>query len=348
MGLEQWGASEQYYKIASVYPEYELGRVISQEKDLFRLVMDKEECMARVSGKFRYNVSAISEFPSVGDFVLVEHSFKDDVALIHKVLQRKSVFIRKAAGKNCMEQVVAANIDTIFLCMALNGDFNIRRLERYLSIAWDSGAVPVIILTKIDLCDDLQAKRFEIENVAVGVPVMEPSGLTGDGLQQIKQYLQKTKTVAFIGSSGVGKSTLINRLLGEECLKTNTIRKDDKGRHTTTHRELFLIPDSGMVIDTPGMRELGMWKAGKGIEHAFSDIEKLAEKCRFHNCIHTSEPGCAVRAAMEGGMIDEERLKAYKKLKAENSYMEDTGNYMLAKKKKFKEIAKYNKNNLKR
>ena len=348
MGLEQWGASEQYYKIASVHPEYELGRVISQEKDLFRLVMDKEECMARVSGKFRYNVSAISEFPSVGDFVLVEHSFKDDVALIHKVLQRKSVFIRKAAGKNCMEQVVAANIDTIFLCMALNGDFNIRRLERYLSIAWDSGAVPVIILTKIDLCDDLQAKRFEIENVAVGVPVMEPSGLTGDGLQQIKQYLQKTKTVAFIGSSGVGKSTLINRLLGEECLKTNTIRKDDKGRHTTTHRELFLIPDSGMVIDTPGMRELGMWKAGKGIEHAFSDIEKLAEKCRFHNCRHTSEPGCAVRAAMEGGMIDEERLKAYKKLKAENSYMEDTGNYMLAKKKKFKEIAKYNKNNLKR
>lgn len=348
MGLEQWGASEQYYKIASVHPEYELGRVISQEKDLFRLVMDKEECMARVSGKFRYNVSAISEFPSVGDFVLVEHSFKDDVALIHKVLQRKSVFIRKAAGKNCMEQVVAANIDTIFLCMALNGDFNIRRLERYLSIALDSGAVPVIILTKIDLCDDLQAKRFEIENVAVGVPVMEPSGLTGDGLQQIKQYLQKTKTVAFIGSSGVGKSTLINRLLGEECLKTNTIRKDDKGRHTTTHRELFLIPDSGMVIDTPGMRELGMWKAGKGIEHAFSDIEKLAEKCRFHNCIHTSEPGCAVRAAMEGGMIDEERLKAYKKLKAENSYMEDTGNYMLAKKKKFKEIAKYNKNNLKR
>ena len=211
MGLEQWGASEQYYKIASVHPEYELGRVISQEKDLFRLVMDKEECMARVSGKFRYNVSAISEFPSVGDFVLVEHSFKDDVAVIHKVLQRKSVFIRKAAGKNCMEQVVAANIDTIFLCMALNGDFNIRRLERYLSIAWDSGAVPVIILTKIDLCDDLQAKRFEIENVAVGVPVMEPSGLTGDGLQQIKQYLQNTKTVAFIGSSGVGDSTLINR-----------------------------------------------------------------------------------------------------------------------------------------
>ena len=162
MGLEQWGASEQYYKIASVHPEYELGRVISQEKNLFRVVMDKEECLARVSGKFRYNVSVISEFPSVGDFVLIDHSFKGNVAVIHKVLPRKSVFIRKASGKNCMEQVVAANIDTVFLCMALNRDFNIRRLERYLSIAWDSGAVPVLILTKIDLCDDLQAKRFEI------------------------------------------------------------------------------------------------------------------------------------------------------------------------------------------
>lgn len=167
MGLEQWGASEQYYKIASGYPEYELGRVISQEKDLFRVVMDKEECTARVSGKFRYNVSAISEFPSVGDFVLVEYSFKDDVAVIHKVLPRKSVFIRKAAGKNCMEQVVAANIDTVFLCMALNRDFNIRRLERYLSIAWNSGAVPVIILTKIDLIvsDQFQKSKQRLNRI---------------------------------------------------------------------------------------------------------------------------------------------------------------------------------------
>ena len=156
-----------------------------------------------------------------------------------------------------------------------------RRLERYLSIAWDSGAVPVIVLTKVDLCDDLEEKRLEIENVAVGVPVVETSGLTGDGLQQIEQYLQGTKTVAFIGSSGVGKSTLINKSMSEECLKTNTLRKDDKGRHTTTHRELFLLPDTGMVIDTPGMREFGMWNAGEGIEHTFSDIEKLAENLNY-------------------------------------------------------------------
>lgn len=181
MGLEQWGASEQYYKIASGYPEYELGRVISQEKDLFRVVMDKEECMARVSGKFRYIVSAISEFPSVGDFVLVEYSFKDDVAVIHKVLPRKSVFIRKAAGKNCMEQVVAANIDTIFLCMALNRDFNIRRLERYLSIAWDSGAVPVIILTKIDLIvsDQFQKSKQRLNRI-----LAENTGKTIDEIRR--------------------------------------------------------------------------------------------------------------------------------------------------------------------
>ena len=181
MGLEQWGASEQYYKIASGYPEYELGRVISQEKDLFRVVMDKEECTARVSGKFRYNVSAISEFPSVGDFVLVEYSFKDDVAVIHKVLPRKSVFIRKAAGKNCMEQVVAANIDTIFLCMALNRDFNIRRLERYLSIAWDSGAVPVIILTKIDLIvsDQFQKSKQRLNRI-----LAENTGKTIDEIRR--------------------------------------------------------------------------------------------------------------------------------------------------------------------
>ena len=348
MKLEQWGASEADCELAAEYPQYELGRVVSQEKDFFRVVTNEQECAARVSGKFRYEVSSVSEFPAVGDFVLVERSLEGAVAVIHKMLPRKSVFIRKAAGKGSTEQVVAANIDTVFLCMALNKDFNLRRLERYLSIAWDSGAAPAVVLTKTDLFDRIEERKLEIEKTAIGVPVIETSGLTGGGLHQMELYLQERKTVAFIGSSGVGKSTLINRLLGEECLKTNTLRNDDRGRHTTTHRELFFIPGHGMVIDTPGMRELGMWNAGEGIGHTFADIEQLAEQCRFHNCTHTSEPGCAIRAALEAGIIDEERLGAYEKLKAENAYIEDSANYMAAKKKKFKEIAKYNKNNLKK
>lgn len=344
MELEKWGAGKEYYEMAAAYPDYELGRVVSQEKELYRLVTDRGECCARVSGKFRYEAAARGEFPAVGDFVLAEYARKADAAVIHKVLKRKSAFIRKAAGTGRVEQVVAANVDTVFLCMALNRDFNIRRLERYLSVAWDSGAAPVVVLTKTDLCDDPETKRLEIENTAIGVPMIETSGLTKEGAEPLYPYLKRGRTVAFIGSSGVGKSTLINRLLGEERLATQTLRNDDKGRHTTTRRELFYIPDQGMVIDTPGMRELGMWKDGAGIDRTFAEIEQLAQQCRFSDCTHTSEPGCAVRAAIENGLLSMERYLAYQKLKAENAYMEDTENYLMAKKKKFREIAKYNKN----
>lgn len=346
--LMQWGAGEEYYEMAAGYPEYEPGRVVSQEKDFYRLVTDKGEYFARVSGKFRYEAGTVSEFPTVGDFVLAKYTAKEETAVIHKLLPRKSVFIRKAAGTGSVEQVVASNIDTVFLCMSLNKDFNIRRLERYLSIAWDSGAVPVVVLTKTDLCEDLESRRREIENAAMGVSIVETSGLTEEGIRQIYPYLDSGKTVAFLGSSGVGKSTLINRLLGEERLETGTLRGDDKGRHTTTHRELFFLPGKGMVIDTPGMRELGMWKAEEGIEHTFAEIESLAEQCRFRDCTHTSEPGCAIRRAIADGVISEERFNAYQKLKTENAYMEDSANYLAAKKKKFKEIAQYNKKNIKR
>ena len=269
-------------------------------------------------------------------------------AVIHLVLPRKSLFVRKAAGTSKTEQVVAANIDTVFLCMSLNNDFNLRRLERYLAVAWESGAEPVVVLTKADLCADLPQKQREVEAIAMGVDILTTSAMESDGYRQITPYITEGRTVAFVGSSGVGKSTLINRLLGEERLVTDGLRNDDKGHHTTTHRELLFLPNGAMVIDTPGMRELGMWDAASGVEQTFGDIEELAARCRFRNCSHSGEPGCAVRAAIRSGNLDDGRWLSYQKLKNENSYVADSESYLVAKEKKFKEIAKNNKNHRKR
>ena len=268
--------------------------------------------------------------------------------MIHHVLPRKSSFIRKAAGEKNEEQVVAANIDTVFLCMSLNQDFNLRRLERYVSIAWNSGALPVVVLTKSDLCEDPDHKLKEVSSVAAGVDILLTNAKEKTGYEQIYPYLTEGRTIAFIGSSGVGKSTLINCLLGKKYLDTNGLRNDDKGRHTTTHRELILLPSGGMVIDTPGMRELGMWDAGDGIDQTFSDIEELAQRCRFRNCTHSGrEPGCAVQEAVEQGELSMDRLRSYQKLMNENRYVEDAEGYLAEKKQKFKTIAKINKRNRK-
>lgn len=231
----------------------------------------------------------------------------------------------------------------------MNNDYNLRRLERYLSIAWNSGAVPVVILTKSDLCEDPESKLMEITSVAAGVDVLMTNAVEQDGYQQIIPYISDGKTVAFIGSSGVGKSTLINCLLGEKYMDTNSLRNDDKGRHTTTYRELILLPSAGMVIDTPGMRELGIWDSGNGIQQTFSDIEILAQSCRFRNCTHSgSESGCAVQRAIEHGELSIDRLCSYQKLMNENRYIENTQGYLAEKKQKFKAISKINKKNRKR
>ena len=319
-------------------------RVSMQEKGQYRIIAPEGERWAKISGKFRYESGTVSDYPAVGDYVQAE-LVGDGTAIIHAVQPRKSVFIRKAAGTGNTEQVVAANIDTVFLCMALNNDFNIRRLERYLTAAWDSGAMPVILLTKKDLCDDLEDKVMEVESIAGGVDIITASSMEEDGIKQVEPYLVEGKTFAFVGSSGVGKSTLINKLLGEDRLETNGLRNDDKGRHTTTHREMLFLPNGAIVIDTPGMRELGMWAAETGLSASFADIEALAAECRFRDCTHTSEPGCAVRKAIEKGELSEERLLSYRKLEAENSYSEDSQSYLAEKKKKFKEISKINKAN---
>ena len=280
--------------------------------------------MAEVSGKFRFQTTILSDYPAVGNFVLVNWNESGNSSIIESLLPRKSAFIRKAAGEPQQEQIVAANIDTVFLCMALNHDFNLRRLERYISIAWDSGAMPVVVLTKSDLCDDLEQKLSEVSSVAFGVDVLVTTSTEENGYKVLLPFISEGKTIAFIGSSGVGKSTLINRLLGKDQLKTNGLRNDDKGRHTTTHRELFLLPSGGMVIDTPGMREFGMWDNDTGIEKTFADIEELAAQCKFRNCTHTNEPGCAIRSALEMGELEMNRWQSYQKLKAENDYMEKT------------------------
>lgn len=341
--MKRYGLSGSFFAEADDGNDLTVSRVISQEKGMYRLVSAQGEKNGEVSGKFHYDVHTRSDYPAVGDFVMADWNEHGGNAVIHHILPRKSCFIRKAAGDTKQEQVVAANIDIVFLCMSLNNDFNLRRLERYLSIAWESGSTPVIILTKSDLCKDPESRLLEVSVAAAGVDILMTSSLEESSCEQLYPYLTEGKTAAFIGSSGVGKSTLINCLLGENRLHTNGLRNDDKGRHTTTHRELILLPEGGMVIDTPGMRELGMWDAGEGIDRTFADIEELAQECRFRDCTHSGEPGCALQKALESGELSIDRLHSYQKLKKENRYMEDREGYMDEKKRKFKNIAKINR-----
>lgn len=312
------GATAQFREAAKRYAGLYLGRVSAQAKEVYRVITETGELTAEVSGKFRYRVQAPTDYPAVGDFVMVDRADNTDGnGIIHQVLPRKSCFVRKAAGSN-ESQIVAANIDQVFICMALNNDFNLRRLERYLSIAWESGATPVVVLTKADLCPDLDAKLVALIPLTAGVDVLVTTSMSRDGYAAVQKRITEGLTVALIGSSGVGKSTLINRLLGEERLATHETRNDDRGRHTTTRRELLVLPGGGVVIDTPGMRELGLVSAD--FAKSFADLEELAVNCRFRDCTHGPEPGCAVQQAIRDGLLPAERLASYKKLQREAKY----------------------------
>jgi ribosome biogenesis GTPase len=319
INMRNIGLTEGFIREAQAYEGMTIGRVSSQFKGLYKVITEEGELLAEVSGKFRHKAMFLSQYPAVGDFVMLDRA-EGSVGngVIHHVLTRKSIFSRKVAGTSQDAQVVAANIDTVFICMALKSDFNLRRLERYLSIAWDSGAIPVVVLTKADLCQDVKQRLDQVSGVAIGVDVLVTTSLTEDGYLPIKSYISSGRTVAFIGSSGVGKSTLINRLIGEDLLATNDIRDDGRGRHTTTRRELMLVPDGGVVIDTPGMREIGIISAD--LSKSFADINEIAAECRFDDCTHQNEPGCAVLKAVADGVLTAERLESYRKLAKEARY----------------------------
>jgi ribosome biogenesis GTPase / thiamine phosphate phosphatase len=321
---------------------YEVGRIALEHKKMYRVFSEHGEFLAEVSGKMRFHALEREDYPAVGDWVVISARPEEHKATIHAVLPRKSKFSRKVAGLTTEEQIVATNIDTIFLVNALNADFNVRRIERYILSAWESGANPVIILSKADLCGDIAEKIAEVETVAFGVPILPISAEKNIGLDQLEPYLNEGQTIALLGSSGVGKSTLTNALIGHQKQEVKEIREgDDRGRHTTTHRELIVLDQGGILIDTPGMRELQLWEAEEGLGMSFSDVEKLAENCKFRDCTHKKEPGCAVQKAISEGTLDSGRYDSYVKLQKELAYLDRKENQhaALAERAKWKQIS---------
>ncbi len=350
MKLETYGWNETYQKCLQDFEGkgFIPARVLVEHRGHFSLITQEGEITGIIAGKLYYEMSK-EALPAVGDWVLISPIKGEKKGVIHHILPRKSQFVRKMAGATIEGQVVAANFDYVFIVTALNNNFNVKRLERYLTVAWDSGAEPIIVLSKADLCQDIEDKVAEVEAVALGVNVYAISSLEGIGVADIEQYCMDGKTAVVLGSSGVGKSTLINTLCREEILKVNAAREDDdRGRHTTTHRQLVFIQNGGMVIDTPGMRELGLWHDNDehGVQDVFSEIEALATQCRFGNCTHSGEPGCAVLRAIENGELSSERLDSLQKLEKELAYIERKKNdrLRLEEKRKMKSLCKRRKN----
>jgi ribosome biogenesis GTPase len=328
-----WASSFEQLEDDNLVP----ARIAAQHRGAYLVWSADGELRARPAGRLFYAHEVGAPIPAVGDWVGVQQS--GDAATITSILPRRSAFVRKRAGISSDEQVLAANVDAAFLLAGLDDDFSLRRLERYITTAWDSGAEPVVVLTKSDLCPDVADALLQVESVAIGVPVYPLSNVTGVGVDELTPHLRPGRTVVLLGSSGVGKSTLLNRLAGTELMRTAAIAADGTGRHTTTHRELVQLPGGALVIDTPGLRELQFWEGD--VNAAFEDIDGLAADCRFRDCAHAREPGCAVLAAVDEGRLELDRLRSWHKFQRELEAVAARTDHRLrvARKKRWKEIA---------
>ena len=296
-------------------PDLIPGRVAAQHRGAYAVWTETGDVRAEVAGALHYQREVGGVLPAVGDWVALRGRAEGGRATVRAVLWRRSAISRKTADRNSVDQVLAANVDVVFLVTGLDEDFSLRRLERYLATAWESGAEPVVVLTKADLCADVGERVLEAESVAIGVPVLPISNVTGEGVEAVDAYVRPGCTAVLLGSSGVGKSSLLNRLAGRELMRIGELAADGTGRHTTTHRELLRLESGGLVIDTPGLRELQLFEGD--LSAAFSDVEELAADCRFRDCAHQREPGCAVLAAVDNGVLELDRLRSWRKLQRE-------------------------------
>ncbi len=321
-------------------------RVTAVHRERYTLASDNGEIYGRLKSKEYYDGN--EAFPTAGDFVLVNYNPDGDSQIV-RTLPRRTLFTRRDPTPGRGMQAVAANFDYVFILQSLNHDFNERRLERYLALAWDSGALPVVLLTKSDLVSDYGEYLRRAEKLAVGTAVYAVSSRTKAGLDSLVEYLRPGKTIVLLGSSGVGKSSFVNSLAGEDIMAVNEIREDDsRGRHTTTHRQLIMLKNGVMIIDTPGMRELGLGEVTDGLDEAFSDVGRYIGRCKYRDCTHTNEPGCAILAAIERGELTRERWESYKSLGSESEYTDDKLAYLRKKQQRNKDIAKLNRQREKR